>query len=286
MKAQTETNYIDCQKYTDNLLEKIYSAIKAENPSIMSDWQTKELAMKHNKNTTKISGLLPPRKNLLSAADVYKENVSSVFMVGYLSRTLWDTMPHVELMATAFALNKNGAFVTNYHVMRTVLSPNISSRQNAIKTDSSILFLMDRAGKIYFMDSLLAYDENKDVAIFQIKAKGNIFSPIRIGSTALPGASVYCLANPDNNFYYFSQGIVNQYYVEHNKQTKMPKYIMSISADYAVGSSGGPIFDQYGNLTGMVSFTRAIYSGYNQQGQQQMILKQAIPIAEIKKMIK
>lgn len=284
-KQGKEIVFVNNAQYTLNLQAKVLAAFEQQKPLILSQLQEEERKSLNNKNKASVSGLATPRKKDLSSAQVYQENLASVFMVGMLSRSAWDTMPHAELMATAYAINSDGVFATNYHVMRPLLSASVSSTSRKVNIDSSLIFIMDGSGNIYFVDSLLAYNQANDVALFRANTRGQKTIQVRFGDGAAVGEQVFCLSHPDNNFYYFTEGIVNQYYEYIQPHSSEQRYAMNISADYAVGSSGGPIFDRRGNLAGMVSLTRAIYAGYNQQGQQQMILKQAVPVSYIKSLI-
>lgn len=60
---------------------------------------------------------------------------------------------------------------------------------------------------------------------------------------------------------------------------------MYISADYAGGSSGGPVVDSAGNLVGVISSTRSVYSSNNDKPQLQMVLKETIPVSSLKNLL-
>ena len=57
---------------------------------------------------------------------------------------------------------------------------------------------------------------------------------------------------------------------------------MSITADFAVGSSGAPILNNSGEVVGVVSSTFIIPNKRNSQ----MVIKEIIPINSLKKLIK
>jgi S1-C subfamily serine protease len=64
-----------------------------------------------------------------------------------------------------------------------------------------------------------------------------------------------------------------------------------VTADYAKGSSGGPVVNEAGKVVGMVSNTQSIYYGPrgkdgDQQGPLQMVVKNCVPVKAVRVMIK
>jgi S1-C subfamily serine protease len=64
--------------------------------------------------------------------------------------------------------------------------------------------------------------------------------------------------------------------------------MMSITADYARGSSGSPVLDDSGAVVGMVADTRSIYYTIDHGAQQnlQMVVKECVPSASILKLFR
>lgn len=99
---------------------------------------------------------------------------------------------------------------------------------------------------------------------------------------AKPGDKIYILGHPKGMHYYFSQGNVNNKYMEEvgEGENKFYREMMSVSADYATGSSGGPVMDIYGNVVGTVANTRMFLHSDGNTGVQ-MVLKNTVPVEQL-----
>ena len=63
---------------------------------------------------------------------------------------------------------------------------------------------------------------------------------------------------------------------------------MSITADFARGSSGGPVINPAGEVVGMVAFTNSIHYGSDEAGESgplQMVVKSCVPVAAIRRLL-
>ena len=63
---------------------------------------------------------------------------------------------------------------------------------------------------------------------------------------------------------------------------------MSITADYAKGSSGGPVLNPAGEVVGMVSSTQSIYyesDNGQPKGPLQMVVKNCVPVDAVKQLL-
>jgi S1-C subfamily serine protease len=104
-----------------------------------------------------------------------------------------------------------------------------------------------------------------DAVIFRIDTRGEQLPALALGSPANCGAAVTIISHPAGRFYSLTTGVVSRYHrqpPEHGKakvgqqSTALRRPVwMSVTADYAVGSSGGPVFDETGAVVGMVSRT-------------------------------
>ncbi|KAB1067736.1 trypsin-like peptidase domain-containing protein [Tamlana haliotis] len=63
---------------------------------------------------------------------------------------------------------------------------------------------------------------------------------------------------------------------------------MTITAEFGLGASGGPVVNDSGEVVGVVSATRANYTGGNSKhkGDLQLLLKIVIPVSQLNKYVK
>lgn len=190
----------------------------------------------------------------------YSEAAGSVFVLGsiYLCGKCDDW--HYGGAASAWALTTNGIMVTNYHVFE--------------KNDEERLFgVTGLCGKVYPVVEILSCDRDRDIAIFRVDADG--FQPLKLRSDAPVGTKVQIISHPNSNFYLHTQGAIARYFqMKHGKRDRGTW--MMVTAEYAKGSSGAPVFDEFGAVVGMVSSTKSIYYKTDKEkGQQnlQMVLR-------------
>lgn len=176
--------------------------------------------------------------------------------------------------ASAVALTADGICATNYHVISDVV---IGGALDHLVKGDKMRFVMDCDGRAYPVTAVLSVDPVNDLAIFKVDPCGHPLTPAPIGIDASPGDAVFCLANPTGAYFHFTDGMVSNCTANLDKRTGQTRYILEITADYGVGASGGPVFDEYGNLAGIVSSTLSLYANPQQYRNFQMSFKQTVP---------
>lgn len=167
--------------------------------------------------------------------------------------------------ASAFVVNKNGIFVTNYHVIE------------AVNQAKGQLVFVTPDGGMYPAKEVLAADKGKDLAI--VKTPGTNLTPLPIAPDVQVGSPVYCLSHPRGHFYMFTDGIVSGKVMNNDKGRTNRR--LEITADYAVGSSGAPIVNQCGAVVGVVSATSTVKTDGPAAGDVQMVLKLTVPSMDL-----
>lgn len=181
---------------------------------------------------------------------------------------------HSSGFTTAWVVGSEGIFCTNHHVIEAM--------------KGEIAAVSSAKGEVYPVLEVLLVDEANDIAVFRVDASG--LPALSLASEpAEVGEAIRCVGHPDRRFYTHTLGEVSRYYYNRtpNKDgVRVP--FMAITADYARGSSGGPILNAKNEVVGMVSNTYNIY--YGRKGQKnadtlQMVIKNCVPGFKIEELL-
>jgi serine protease Do len=176
--------------------------------------------------------------------------------------------------ATAWVLSPDGVLVTNHHVF-------------ADPEKDEVFGILTRDAHFYPVTEILAADGVNDIAIFKVPAKG--LQPLALSQAEPVGKKVCVISHPDSQFYTFTQGNITRYTLQRDDpKNPLVKY-MSISAEFARGSSGGPVLNEHGAVVGMVCSTKTIYygeKGKDKDDDVQMVMKFCIPADSIRELLK
>ncbi|MEP4077566.1 S1 family peptidase [Haloferula sp.] len=177
---------------------------------------------------------------------------------------------HTAGIATAWCLSEDGLMASNHHVFA--------------KAKGAVMGVCNREGKAWAITEIVAADPAEDIAIFRVKGTG--FKPLPLGEPAEIGSRVRVISHPARKFYIQTFGEVSRYYVGARNKEKNTR--MMISAEYAKGSSGGPVLNSDNEVVGMVSSTQPIYYSTKKgkaTGPLQMTVRNCVPVSSIRKMI-
>lgn len=180
--------------------------------------------------------------------------------------------------ASAWALTSDGVMASNYHVFED--------------TSREAFGIVTRKGEFFAVSEILAANKEGDVVLFRVKAITFPLPPLSLAQKDAPvGTSINVISHPDGRFFSYSSGKISRYYKK--KSPKTSNVWMSITADYAKGSSGGPVMDDSGTVTGMVANTQTIYyksksskkSEIKSNNPVQMVIKNCVPAHTIRALI-
>ena len=205
----------------------------------------------------------------LRSSEIYKNRKDSVLCLGSIYKCDKCSNWHGNI-AGGFIITRDGLAVTNYHVMKN--------------SKASAFGAMNIQGEIYPIEKIVASSEKDDLAI--VKLKGDEFKPLPIAKSAPVGSDVTVISHPEGRFYTVSRGIISRYYKQRGgKEKGSPR--LAITADFAKGSSGSPVFDTSGSVIGVVAATNSIYYSKSEgiARNLQMVIKSCIPSSSILKLL-
>jgi S1-C subfamily serine protease len=236
--------------------------------------------------------LKPVNTSILDLPEVYTQSVPGTLVLARIF--LCDKCPHwhTRSAATAFAISADGVCVTNYHVFEH-------------DDDGSTLVVADAWGNTHLVLEILAANKRNDIAIFRVSLDNGPLTPLPLLTDAPVGTSVAVISHPANHYFSLSPGVVSRRSgrlrgmnndikdpapdESHREPGDAPARIITptleITADYGVGSSGGPVLDMRGNVLGMVSNTMPVYADPKDRRSLQMSFHHCVPSASILELI-
>jgi len=180
----------------------------------------------------------------MTPAEIYRQRIDSVVVVGIFYHCASKNCQCLHSsLSSGVVIHESGVLLTNYHVVE-IAQPRLLA-----------MAVMMADGRVFLVDEILAADPVHDVAAIKLR-----------GASGLPAAPVFrdepvgrpvtLITHPRNHFYSLTSGYVSRY-----SMGERTNVVMNITADYAVGSSGGAIFNDRGDVVGLVSSTTSIAAG-------------------------
>jgi hypothetical protein len=180
----------------------------------------------------------------LTAREIYMVARASHWRVGW-SYVCADCGKWHANLAGGYALTDDGAVATCYHVVQ----PGRTVRDGC-------LIAADEDGKVLAVTEVLAANRSHDTCILRVAGSG--FKPLPLNTNVHPGDIAYCYSDPPRHHGYFSSGIVNRLPQSPGSSygadaTASALARMVLSTDWALGSSGSAVLDEFGNAIGQAS---------------------------------
>ena len=198
--------------------------------------------------------LAEPPADELTPAEIYQRYRDAVVVIGTL------VSDGAYTVASGVVVDPAGIVATAYHVLdkpQPVVARGVMTRQ----------------GQVYAVQEILAADKPGDVALLRIAARELTAAPVAWNDPE--GSPVTVISHPSSNFYSLTQGHISRYWAITVYGELSVR--MSLTADFADGSSGAPIFNSRGAVTGLVSATDPF--------DYQMVRRTAAPAALLRRLL-
>ena len=205
-------------------------------------------------------------KNAMTDAEVYAAGVNSVVSInvtGTNGTNFFGQPVKTASAGSGFVLTKDGFIVTNYHVVKNADTVKVTM-YNGDEYDAKYV----------------GGDEDYDIAVIKVEAAD--LQPVTLGDSDKlnVGDHVLAVGNPLGELTFsMSGGMVSSVNRAINV-SGTPFNMIQTDASINPGNSGGPLFNQYGEVVGIVSAKYSSYSSESVEG-----LGFAIPINDVIAMI-
>lgn len=178
-----------------------------------------------------------------------------------------------SVAAGGFLITDTGACVTSLHVIKE-------------KTSRGFCAML-RDGRVFPVKEALAVDAVNDLVIMQLDLPPDVRLPtLPLASAPAPvGSPIVVMSHPDDRFYMLTTGIVARHTIW--RDNAGDQAFMTITADFAKGSSGCPVLDERGAVVGIVNNTESIYYSDEPKKQTdlQMVVKNTTPSWIVRRMV-
>jgi thiol-disulfide isomerase/thioredoxin len=269
------SQYIDYDELQQQIEPKVQGLAARHQFTTLSRLNEEFKAIRNMDKIPEVVTLPAAATRVMTGREIFNTGKEGVMMLGKLYNCGSCDQLHSGTLATAVVLTADGICATNYHVLKQVLGVDYLS-----KYSDSLLYVASSEGEVYGIEKILAFNKDGDVAIFKVNTGGRKMSPVALGAPAQVGDPVHAITHPSGYPYYYSTGVVTRNVKISGEGAAGIR--MEISADFARGSSGGPILDNQGNLIGMVASTIPIYYVQETEKAFQMVIKCTIPVQTIR----
>lgn len=219
--------------------------------------------------------LLPLETAASDAKSLYEKCAPGVVAIGTVYQCRKCDKWHQDGFSTGWIASPDGLVVTNAHLFEGTTDDGIG--------------VMTQDGEVFPVKEILAADRDSDIAILQIDTGSKKLRPLPLAESASPGDEVFVISHPQGRLYCLTTGRVSRFHRQRYEESTRSTDWMSITADFAGGSSGGPILNHRGEVIGMVASTLTAYSENSDckshpEPDVQMVFKDCVPLSSLRAM--
>lgn len=205
-------------------------------------------------------------KRVLTDEEIYSSQVGSVVSINVTGESGYNYFGQPVESASSgsgFILTKDGYIVTNYHVIESGKTVKVTLYDNTT-----------------YDAKIIGGDKDYDIAVLKIEATDLQAVTVGDSSQLKVGNHVTTIGNPLGELTFsMSEGIASSVNRAINVDGT-PFNMIQVTCAINPGNSGGPLFNQYGEVVGIVSAKYSSYSTTTVEG-----LGFAIPINDVLSMI-
>ena len=232
---------MEFEKFLKNNAADPKQTTTAEAPSSQSGQQLQQIPADKDPVFVPSSG---DQLDTFNASEIYKNNVNSIVGINNNGETynIFGQITSTAISGTGFIISEDGYILTNYHVVN---SENISN--------PTLTVTLYNGDQDKYDAKVVGYDSFNDVALVKIEASG--LTPVSLGDSdeVEPGQNIAIIGHPLGQLTYsISKGIVSSTDRRINVEGVMMD-LYQIDAAVNGGNSGGPAFNENGQVIGIVN---------------------------------
>ena len=166
--------------------------------------------------------------------------------------------------------NVNGLIVTNYHVTKGMKNVLVAFYDENIQDLSKLT---------YYSAKVIKYSAKKDVAILKLEKSLSGLQQLMLSDmlNLKVGEEIHTIGHPQNFVWTYSKGMITGLRKNFQFGSEKIADVIQINASISPGNSGGPLFNDYGQVVGMVTFSESSQLSQN--------LNFAVSSSDIKKVL-
>jgi tetratricopeptide (TPR) repeat protein len=174
-----------------------------------------------------LMALMTPVLCRADANEIYRQNSPAVVVV-----IAMDSTGRPMSLGSGFIVREDGAVVTNYHVIN--MASDIKIKVGA---------------RVERVEGVLHADPENDLAILKLAGTG--YPKVKIGDAGKLGVGekIYVIGSPRGLENTISEGIISGI-----REVDTTRKILQMTASISPGSSGGPLFNERGEVVGVATF--------------------------------
>ena len=177
----------------------------------------------------------------MTPKEVYRRRCPASSCSGpWSNRPSTRTSGRTAALATAWALTDDGVLVTNWHVFDQM--------------GKECYGVVNHKGEVFPVIDALGADPTADIAVIRVAGKG--FTPLPLAADERWGRGSPCSAIRATSSSRSPKGTSPA--TRRTASTTSRQRWMSLSADFAYGSSGAPVLNRFGAVVGMATVTANI----------------------------
>ena len=265
-----EPVFIDDAKIEQAFVDQLSSLVQKEDTLTMRE---AEAAIEKN-TSRKVSIPKITAKNSPEAqASVYGKCAPAVVLIGSIYKCGKCEDLHLGASGSGWIADPDGLIVTNAHLFADG------------KDDPIGVMTID--GEVFPVKQIIVADTARDIAILRIDPGDKTLPALPLADAAPPGEEISVISHPQGRHYCLTSGRISRYHREKNEVSGETNDWVSITADFALGSSGAPVLNSDGEVVGMVASTLTAYAENSDckahpERDVQMVFKDCVPLTSLR----